>query len=174
MGVRMVRVCTLLVALCLLVSCGKSENGMDSPGLSLQSQADCLTEEGTCERDVPQSRGLISVSDMDISYSISKARYSSVTLPVQYSKPSSGSRNNTYNKLTVTYRKSSEVASKRNALSGLSGATVTTAGLNTYTAKGTVVVPLRNAVAGTYYLYYKFETNGEDVMTYIYRLIITN
>lgn len=165
---------TMLLALFIITSCGRNENSSDQVSASISSEGGCFVEDGACEQESPLGRALIALADYDMASSFSRAKYSNAALTATYVKNAHSTRNNTYSKVTVTYRKSTEAASKRSALSSLGSGTVTVAGLKTYSAKATALIQFKNVPAGTYYLYYKFETNGEDVMTYIYKLVVTN
>lgn len=160
-----------LAPLVLFVSCAVPENG----SREASHEGVAPIQEGSC---APGSQGcdsfqLIGANDFDNAFTLSKNN-TSASLTGSYTNVANSNRNNTFNDVTVTWRKSTDPAATRKALNLFGGGTFVKSGLATNKATAKVTFKPNAAGVGEYYIYLKFTTVGEDQNTSIFKVTITN
>jgi hypothetical protein len=128
----------------------------------------------TSSPEIAAGFNLLAPTDFDQTFLVTR-RFTSASLSFQFQglKPASG-RNNTYTAMTNNFRPSTAAVATRSPISQFGSAVVSNTGLNTYNVTSKITFNPSKVAVGTYYVYFRAKTNGEDVQNGIYKIVVSN
>lgn len=176
--------------LCFLISCAQKTKTTQFQPKSNGENAISSSDSGDrvtiakCDDDTGKECGVVSEvkaeesefnlilgSDYDSSFNIAQANNVNWTLYYDMQNSPRTTRNNKFSDIVFGWRASTDSVTVRKPVAQFGAGTFTKSGIATNSARGTVRFR-PNMAKGTYYLYFKFLTNGEDVNTSIFRIVI--